>query len=545
MSNKPFILALLYSFFLLADSVYGIGEKTITIGSVSTWQLVEKKQGITEVSSIRPNPVLVLAGRGTGYDPLGAGNTDLYLSFDEGRAGSFNDSIGHYEVSVSPELGSVSAPLSRLGTGAAMFSEKSVLSTIAAPLVLKPNRNALFAPGSNMRDFSIEFWLFPLNLDTGEQIFTLTSSKPDGNGGYYNQRIQCVVLGNKLTWTFTDIFFSPGERNRMPLSFSGPVLLNKTWSHHLVRFDADIGLLEYLVDGRLEALSYATSTGRELSPNRQGEVSRAGGEVYTPVIGENCSLMLGSRFTGLMDEFKIHRHYVEKASLSRYSETDGRIETRTLDLGNSHTSLLTIEAFGGRTGMSQNLDARIRNEYAGNASLRFSDHAEIKFFIRVNNSPYNWLDIPWMPFVPGTDLSAFRGRYIQIAADFYPSGDGETSPYLSELKIIYSPAEPPPPPAYITAAAKDGAVELSWRASPSRDVAGYFIYYGTAKGEYFESRSPIDAGNRTSITIEGLNNGILYYFVVAAYNMPETLEHYSVPEPGNFSREVAARPLRM
>ena len=508
--------------------MYGIGEKTISLGLASSWELMEKRLGIIELPSIRPNPVLVLDSTlpFSQYD----GALDLYLSFDEGRPSSFADTTGRYDIYVSTELGSVTDPWSRVGSGAALFTGKQETGRYEGPLVLKPRPNALFAPGSHVRDFSIEFWLFPQNLETGELIFGWNSSKPDGNGAYINQRIQCVTSRNKLQWTFTDIFFSPDEKDRKTLSFTGPVLLNRTWSHHLIRYDADIGLLEYLVDGRLEALQYASSTGKE------------GGEVYTPVIGEDGRLALGVRFSGLIDEFRVYSCYVEKMSLTRYSDRGGRVETRTLDLGRTNSNVLRIEASGGRTGV---LQSRRHNEYAGNSPLRFSDHAEIKFFIRVSNSPYRWNDFPWVPFNPGTELSAFRGRYVQLAADFYPSGDGETTPYLSELKLIYNSAEPPPPPAQITATAKDGAVELTWRASPSRDVAGYFIYYGTAKGEYFESRSPIDAGSRTSIRLEGLNNGTLYYFAVAAYNRPDSGDNYFVPEPGEFSREVAARPLRM
>jgi hypothetical protein len=69
------------------------------------------------------------------------------------------------------------------------------------------------------------------------------------------------------------------------------------------------------------------------------------------------------------------------------------------------------------------------------------------------------------------------------------------------------------------------------------------VYYGTASGDYLEAKSPIDAGSRTSILINGLKNGTLYYFAVAAYNKPENSGHAFVPDPGEFSREVAARPL--
>jgi len=562
MRKEPFILILLYSFFFLAGSAYGVGEKIFNFGAESSWALIEKKTGIIEAPNIRPEPVLVLAEGPAAENPAAVNSSlyaaddnalDLYLSFDEKKPERFSDSMGRYDLSVSPELSAVAAPWSRIGAGAAQFSGNRASG--GAPLVLKPNGSALFAPGNHIRDFTIEFWLYPLETDNGGQVLSWSSSKPGGKGGaYLSQRIQCTVIKNRIQWNFEDFFFSPDEKNAKLLTLTGPVLFPRTWSHHLIRFDADLGLLEYLVDGKVESLDYATSTGRE--------ASYASGEVYTPVIGENCRLELGGRFTGMMDEFHIYRSYVEKAELAKYSSQGGRVESRTLDMGIADSRVLKLEAFGGRT--SGSLDpvasGKVRNEYAGNALLSFSDHSEMRFFIRTSNDPYRWNDVPWVPVSPGKDLpDTFRGRFVQIAADFYPSGDGEASPYLSELNVIYRAADAPPPPTQVMAVAKDGAVELSWKASPSKDAGGYLVYYGTAKGEYFgdqavltygagdlqlQKQSPVDVGNRTSVRIDGLRNGTLYYFAVAAYNKPYVYS-MNVPDPGEFSRETAARPLRM
>jgi hypothetical protein len=90
--------------------------------------------------------------------------------------------------------------------------------------------------------------------------------------------------------------------------------------------------------------------------------------------------------------------------------------------------------------------------------------------------------------------------------------------------------------------ARDGAVDLSWRPSPDSDVAGYLVYYGQSSGEYLGDdailgASPINAGRRTSIRIDGLENGRLYFFALAAYD--------NAMHIGEFSQERAARPLRM
>jgi hypothetical protein len=386
-----------------------------------------------------------------------------------------------------------------------------------------------------------------MNMENGEQVLAWTSSKPDGRGGRITQRIECEAVKNRLQWTFLDLFSSADGTGGKTVSLTGSVVLPRAWSHHLIRFNADLGLLEYLVDGRLEALDYTTSSGRE------------GGNVYVPVIGEAGRFILGGRLAGIIDEFRIYSLYLESPKLAKYPLEGGRIESRTLDLGGRRSRVLKIEALGGWISGGHNSRSLPENVYAENTSLRFADHSEIQVFVRANDTPYNWNDIPWVPVELGADLSAnlsggdLSGRYLQVAAAFYPSGDGETTPYLDELRISYRTAEPPQPPAQLSAIARNGAVELSWKASPGRDVGGYLIYYGTSSGEYFGDhailggtavlpvvKSPVNVGNRTAVRIEGLKNGTLYYFAVAAYSAADG----EWPEPGVFSREAAARPLQ-
>jgi hypothetical protein len=527
--------------------LFGVGEKTISIGSSSGWDAMERRSGVTEASLARPHPVLVLASGGSraggslGDHPVEPA-VDLSLSFDEGNPLMFADAKGRYLALVSPELAGAGRPWTRAGEGAARFAGRLPVSGAGAfaegPLVLRPEREALFAPGNIIGDFSIEFWLYPMNMENGEQILSWTSSMPDGGGGYITQRIECGVLKNRLRWAFTDLFPAAGGKGGKNISLTGSVALPRAWSHHLIRFNADLGLLEYLVDGRLEALDYATSSGRER------------GEIYVPVIGGDGRFVLGGRFAGLIDEFRVYSIYLENPALAKYPPEGGRAESRSLDLGAGGSRILKIEALGGRiSGGAPGSSSLPENTYAGNGGLRFSDHSEIQIFIRVNDTPYKWDGLPWIPVEPGTELSGdLSGRYLQIAASFYPSGDGETTPYLDELRISYRAAGPPLPPTHLTALARDGAVELSWRASPGRDVGGYLIYYGTSSGEYFGDHailgdravtSPVNVGNRTSARIEGLKNGTLYYFAVAAYSAAG-----GRPEPGGESREAAARPLQ-
>jgi hypothetical protein len=204
-----------------------------------------------------------------------------------------------------------------------------------------------------------------------------------------------------------------------------------------------------------------------------------------------------------------------------------------------------VDALGGKFSQGESR-GRLRNDYAGAGDLRFAGQGDLEFFIRAADNPYRWTDdeSDWLPILPGRSLPEnLRGRFVQLAAVFYPGGDGETSPYLDEIRIIYRPRDPILPPAVVGAAARDGAVDLSWRMSQDPELGGYLVYYGSSPGEYFGEDailgpSPINVGKRASVRIDGLRNGTLYYFVVAAYDKRDA-------EPGAFSRELSARPLRM
>jgi hypothetical protein len=539
----------MYSFFLVSGSLYGYGEKTMVLGAGSTWNAAENRAGIIEVGFVRPYPVLALSSApmeavytlgGASLSGLSAAQ-DLVLSFDEGNPDRFTDRTGHYSLSAASGIDAADQRWAHSGSGAALFSiNTDPAQRGEGPLVIIPrNGDALFAPGREIRDFTIEFWLYPLYMENGEQILSWTAAGQGGMSGL--QRIQCTASKNRLQWTFQNFFSLPDNSRSLNLSVrSSSAVTPRTWSHHLIRFDSTTGLFEYLLNGRLESVTYATASGRE------------GGEIYTPAVGTGGSLVLGSRFAGLMDEFSIHGAYIESPELVKYANQGGRLETRPLDLGERNSSILKVEAFGGRTSINGNtFRGTIQNEYNGAGTFSFPDDSALQFFIRTADSPYGWNNLSdadaeasWIPFEPGTELApAVRGRYVQLAAVFYPSGDGETTPYLDEIRIRYRPDTPPNPPSSIAAIARDGAVDLSWKAGSDADTAGYMVYYGTSRGEYFGTdaiigASPVDVGKQTSLRIDGLKNGVLYYFAVSVY------DQLGPTHSGEFSREVSARPLR-
>jgi len=528
-------ISTVYIFLFICGSVFAIGEKSVSIGGAASWSSAENRTGVTEVKSLRPNPVLILSSMTVAAE---ISALDLCVSFDEKDPGLFRDSAGHYRLTSPHDIGCADRALARAGMGAAVFGRSGMESNIG-PIVIQPvSRNALFAPGSKMRDFTIEFWLYPINMENGEQVFSWVASvSVDGRPAA--QRINCSISKNRLQWSFKNFFTPVNGAGYLDIEFSNSsYIIPKVWSHHLVRFDADTGLIEYLVDGNSEAIVYATSTGRESS------------EVYTPSSGSGGNFLLGERFSGLMDELRIYSAYKERGSIQKYSPAGGRIETRPIDLGQVSSGVVKVNVSGGRTSIREN---SLRNEFNENGRFRFADDSEMNFFIRAGENPYQLNNCKWAGFTPGAAVTGVSGRYVQLAVDFYPSSDGEGSPYLDEINIVFIPGEPPMPPRNLIAVASDGGVTLSWRHSPNANTedghTGYLVYYSSKRGELFGEEaalgpSPINTGMKNRIYIDGLTNGTLYYFRVAAYNsLEEPFDLSSKYNIGAFSSEATARPL--
>ncbi|MDR0447554.1 MAG: LamG domain-containing protein, partial [Treponema sp.] len=405
MFHKNGIALSLYSLSLIFATTLVAAEKTIVLGAAAGWETVEKRSQIDEIPGVRPRTVLTLSSAWTGSQSIGGTNSaggtaaaagtdddilalyamyrnypvqesalDLALSFDEGRPENFADSRGRYRVNAAGAVQSVDERHARYGRGAALFIGTD--QNGSPPLTIKPTSTALFAPGRNVRDFSIDFWLFPGNMGNGEQIITWNASG--------NQRIFCESLRNRIRWTFQDFFASPdrlrspspAERSpaaqeRISISLeSRAVILSRKWSHHLIRYNADTGLLEYLVNGRIENMTYTTPNGRE------------GGDVYTPLVNRDGYFTLGTRFSGMMDEFRIYNKVInapghtaleqpdptalDLPELAKFPRSGGRIETRSIDLGQPGSAVLMIEASGGRLGPAPaGRRLTVKNTYAG------------------------------------------------------------------------------------------------------------------------------------------------------------------------------------
>jgi len=505
LSSAPALLVLCIS--LTACPAAGALEKTIELGRDYRWSGLMSTDGVTMAPGQWGDNDLVLTPGA--YDPQP--DTDLLLHFD---APSTTDATGAYKL--------VGAPPVRSSTVAVMGSSAQ-FGRPGPEVRFQGQPGTLFSPGETWGDFTIEFWLYPDTLSDGETVISwsgsahpIAGSAAPGSTALLSQSFRAEIRDRRLVWTFHNLFVLPGG-DPLPVTLQGTrQLLPRVWHHHLLRFQARRGTLEYLLDGLPEAILHTSDTGSET------------GSIAVPMVGtaRTGPVDLGEGLTGYVDELRISRRFVEDPMVARYRDTTGTAISRVLDLGYSATRILRIEAVAASPG-----------------------DATIEYFYQISDTwdgrPLLGPDTGWTAFQPPGDFkSPVQGRFIQLRVELYPDGTRTQSPRVSDLTVVYQPNLPPATPAGLKASPGNGSVTLSWRAVNDIDVKGYSVYYGTAPHNYLgtgaaEGDSPVDAGTATSLKISGLENGRLYYFSVVAYDTSQP------PQRSDFSAEVSARPSRI
>jgi hypothetical protein len=469
-------------------------EETLVLGEETLWAELHRTSHIRTVPGFRGWPDLTLQDG----EYRKEGDTEVLLHFNDEPP---LPPGGAYRILNTG--GFITTDEKILGDGAVAFTSRS------NALEWEPAPGTALAAGSLPGDFSIEFWLYPTQLADGEDVFLWKGMEltPDA---IRPQSIRARVYRQRLEWEFSHFFKAPGDEETF-FTFTGITrILPRRWHHHLIRYDAETGLLEYLLDGNPEAVMHTTPTGTEHA------------EVYTPRVGsaQAARIFLGGGHLGLMDEFRISRRFVEEPALSRYSLDTGVAETRVLDLGQAGARFQAIQA---------------REILRGNSTITYAYRQSDTIFLADDRTK------PWIILNPGdTLLENNRGRYLQIRMVFIPDGSGTEAPQLSSLRIQYEIALPPLPPTGFAARGGDGKVFLSWNRGANASTDGYLLYFGTRPGVYFGSAgglsSPIDVGNVEEYTLEGLQNDTVYYFALTAYG------GYEGRLSSEYSDERSARP---
>ncbi|MBN1525530.1 MAG: fibronectin type III domain-containing protein [Spirochaetales bacterium] len=489
---KTRCIVLIVLFFLGTCCVLFAVDQKISLGKTEQWRGILTTEGVMTAEGKWGYQDLLL--QDSEYTPDDA--TDLLLHFNSTNV---KDASGSYSI-VKSRI-SVNKEHTRFGEGCAVLQ-------LARGIELVPGINSMFAPRAFVRDFSIEFWLYPASLTDGESVFVWEGVSLQ-NSEFYRQKIDVTVFDRKLVWRFDNFFRSP-EREDSSFSVSSiERMVPRVWQHHMVRFNSSRGILQYCINGIPVGVLYTTRTGHE------------GSEIWLPQMEQNdrSTIHLGKSFTGFMDELRIQREYVLKPVLEKYQNRSGQVTTRVFDMGYSGTRIKSVTVHGINPGDSQ-----------------------MSYFIRASDT-FNTIEKlkePWVPFIPGAlEQMMLAGRYVQIRIEFFPNGTNSETPRLYDLEINYEPDFPPVSPADLKVVPGNGKVTLSWKPVTEDDVAGYMVFYGPRPMQYtgegaLQGNSPIDVGKVSSFVVTGLENGRLYYFSVVAYDLshPPHLSDFSIEKSG-------------
>lgn len=77
-----------------------------------------------------------------------------------------------------------------------------------------------------------------------------------------------------------------------------------------------------------------------------------------------------------------------------------------------------------------------------------------------------------------------------------------------------------------SALAIPGQVNLAWDASPTTDVTGYRLYWGT-KSQTYTAANSVDVGKVLAYNLSALTPGTVYFIAVTAYNALKIESPYS------------------
>ena len=473
-----------------------------TFGGKSGWGEVNVRTGITTGKGRYGYESLELETNSVAMDDF----TDCLIDFE---GNSVYDKAGKYTVEENGTFFSKKA----------MNGKRAALCRGNGGIELSASETSLFGSLGPAGSFVIEFWLCPSIVENGEVLLNWRSSKTIGTSINY-QLISMSFHKNRLMTLFSNIFDGYDlNRGDVTLVSSSSIIPGK-WSHHVVSFDEETGILEYRHNGQLEDIKYLTDTGHE------------GGTVFPAVMGVPANLHICPVYTGLIDDFHVTRSYSEM-SYEKYAENN---EIRTP----AHYRIS-----GGRFETIPVLtrEGTVINKVS--AEVSEPSQTEVKFYVRTGDNYFNWSDNypEWVPVKNGEEIENLSGMYFQVAAELFPDGGGMKTPVVTEIQVEYTSLPEPLPPYRISVEKGDGQVTLSWSYSVDDTAGGYYIYYGNRPGEYLgraalEGSSPINAGNVTSMTLTGLKNGTIYYFAVAAYSKIDDRIC------GPLSKEVYARPER-
>lgn len=485
-------------------------------------------------------------------------STDMLISFDKKASASYRDDTGRYAFYSAEYV--LAQDNTAIGKGCASFFKRDHGVTVTT------TEGVWLGSCDDLGSFMIEM-RFNSNDSKNGMLFSRL--------GYFSgtkKGIEIKIKDGVPSAYFYNMFQGDDGRWRSASLTRGRRGTAGRWYHLSISYDRMTGKLAKYIDGREEDVTYMTVTGR---PDES---------VFTPSFGNSsapgsykCSdlpmVTIGKDYNGLIDEFRIsyasHEEIENSKDIAykkhRKTDSSGRIPYNREGIitspvqdftsyGTSVTDLSWDEVINDGTFIW--MEFRISDKY-------FDEFDTGLKWYRVTNGQKR---ISVMKDSAGDLL---RGRYCQWRAHLVVSPDGDTSPLMKKVSMRYIVDTPPSVPSGLEVAGTgDGYVILRWKKNADSDLMGYRVYYGShagtvdgiicqvngsilnnslSSGNYITLKidnSLIDECRKTDkrkvLTYPTLENSVLYYFSVTAYDSykPGTVYNHE----SELSRAVTGRP---
>jgi len=133
------------------------------------------------------------------------------------------------------------------------------------------------------------------------------------------------------------------------------------------------------------------------------------------------------------------------------------------------------------------------------------------YYVHYGTQSGSYDNVLWVP--NGTQVSIMG---LTESATYYFAvtalgSSGTESVFTPEVPFTIQSLVPPQSAPFVQQVLPNNGITLAWNPSPSADILGYHVYYGTQSGSYY---GVVWVAGASQVDIQNLSEGVTYYFVV-------------------------------
>ena len=277
--KRLLIIALALAIFACGTGMSSLFAREYVFGGKKGWPAFMEQENITSGKGRYGYDCIELASNSFVFDEY----TDLLIDFENAE---MPISDGDYTINRNTFQ----------QTDRTKNEKFAGLSRNMGGLSISGKPGSFFGSEGLMGSFSIEFWLCPSIAENGEIVLNWESSRNE-DGRLAFQVINGTFDKGHIKWELNNIFDlykNASGKNEVELKGSSKIIPD-TWSYHVLSYDCETGLLEYIVDGITEDITYITATRSEGGDDRNAALGGSADQIQ----------LAGHKVDGVGDEIVV------------------------------------------------------------------------------------------------------------------------------------------------------------------------------------------------------------------------------------------------